>query len=366
MQDIRALSKYCKDVYRLAKVVEETRDAKTAKSVKEYFNLDKLDAFISDAKEFTNKHVKDKSQGIQMYYDSKPLLASLAQAITFEENGFKMKIDSELFECEPKPRCIFFNNTTKEFSIYNILTQETSITKLPELEHDISDFCYIDINNQIYLVGGEIRSPTDGYLSYSNKTFVIRKNELVEKCSMNYGRCGHRINYLSIPSDTHCHFLVATGSKYPEEGASSCEVYNIIEDRWENGPEMAINRFYHTSVVVTDSVLYVIGGRSASNEKKVLKDIERLDFTKESLAWETLNFTNPDTNWSPRDTLGSYSPSSKTIIIFGGDQGWQSETFIINISQKEISLSDQYLKKSEHFLFTHPVKYRNKVYFVGG
>ena len=125
-------------------------------------------------------------------------------------------------------------------------------------------------------------------------------------------------------------------------------------------------RFDHTSVVISQQILFIIGGRLAENEKKILDSIEKLDFSNQKPMWEEINFTSPDEFWTSRDTLGSFTVDNKEIVIFGGHHGWQSETFIYNIIKGEIKKSDQYLKKAEEFMCGHPVEYKEKVYIVGG
>mmetsp|Transcript_4896 Transcript_4896/g.4147 ORF Transcript_4896/g.4147 Transcript_4896/m.4147 type:complete len:260 (+) Transcript_4896:543-1322(+) len=236
------------------------------------------------------------------------------------------------------------------------------------METEISEFSYMEAVGDIYIIGGEIRSNSEGYLSYSKKAFALNDHECRELNPMNNGRCGHRLNYIKRTSDNlHSeHLIIATGSKYPEDNSSNTEVYNIVEDKWINGPEMRSSRFHHTSVVVAEQILYVVGGRHAVNEKKTLDSIEKLDFSVEEPSWVIINFSFTDTFWTPRDTPGAFVVDDKEIVIFGGNHGWQSECFIYNIAKDEIKRSDQYLKKAEEFIHAQPCEYKGKIYIIGG
>ena len=126
-------------------------------------------------------------------------------------------------------------------------------------------------------------------------------------------------------------------------------------------------RFFHTSVVVDNCVLYVIGGCDAHNEKRTLDSIERLDFNDPIFTWEEIEFKNINNAWTPRDTCGSLSINNNEIVIFGGSHGWTCDSFIFNIENSEIVNSNKYLMKSEEFTFSHAVYATgNKVYIIGG
>jgi hypothetical protein len=52
-------------------------------------------------------------------------------------------------------------------------------------------------------------------------------------------------------------------------------------------------------------------------------------------------------------------------VIFGGDQGWISDSFVLDWQKGEISKEEYALKKPEEFGSGQYVKWQNKVYCVG-
>lgn len=221
------------------------------------------------------------------------------------ESVFKTIIfEPNILKWSRKIKLVTYDKNTLEFNVYDLSNQEISNLKLSHLEQEIGDFSYIDAHGQIYVIGGEIRSNSEGYLNYSKKTYTLSGTGTHEKASMNNGRCGHRLNYVlrQVGQQKKEYLIVATGSKYPEENSSNTEIYNIMEDKWVNGPDMATPRFHHTSVTISNQYLYVIAGRHALNENKILDSIEKLDFSKDNPSWEEIKLNSVDGFWTPRDT----------------------------------------------------------------
>ena len=63
-----------------------------------------------------------------------------------------------------EPRMVYFDKNTNSFDIYSIKDQESLSYPAPEKICEISDFSYVDANGQIFIVGGEVRSNSEGYL----------------------------------------------------------------------------------------------------------------------------------------------------------------------------------------------------------
>ncbi|CAI2369622.1 unnamed protein product [Moneuplotes crassus] len=317
--------------------------------------------------------LKDAASSLKITFDITPIREAFYESITLKRKGLEIiqskNSDPLKFTERAPPRLVYFNKNTLEFDIYNLKTQKVDTIEFPKTEVDISQFSFIDINGKIFITGGEIRSSSEGYLCYSKHAFSLTENGHRELTPMNNGRCGHRLNLVSLELEGTSYkevMIIATGSKFPEENFKSTEIYKPLDNKWSVGPSMITPRFDHTSVTVSDTILYVIGGRDSFNDKKSLSSIERLDFTFPDPEWEELKLSSPDELWTPRDTLGSFAIDDKEIIIFGGQQGWQSECFSLDISKQEIRRHEQYLKKSEEFFNTHPVEFNTKVYIVGG
>jgi N-acetylneuraminic acid mutarotase len=58
-------------------------------------------------------------------------------------------------------------------------------------------------------------------------------------------------------------FLFACGSKYPDDTAKKCEVYDVSKNKWSEIGELNQSRHFHSIVVIDNRYLYVIGGRDS-------------------------------------------------------------------------------------------------------
>ena len=184
---------------------------------------------------------------------------------------------------------------------------------------------------------------------------------------MRYGRSGHQLAHLHKRFEYRTQdFLFAIGSKYPDETAKKCEVYEVAKNKWTEIAEMNSSRHYHSVCVLDGRYLYVIGGRDSQNEQP-LDTIERLDGIAdlERQRWEPVIFVNRENNWSARDTMGCFPLNDSEILIFGGDYGWISDSFILNTKVGEIERMECSLKKPEEFFRAQPVRYNDKVFIVG-
>ena len=110
------------------------------------------------------------------------------------------------------------------------------------------------------------------------------------------------------------------------------------------------SRHYHSITILENRYLYVIGGRDSLTESP-LETIERLDgfMSLEQQKWEMIQIINKDSQWSARDTLGSFALNDSDILIFGGDYGWISDCFTFSTKTNEIQKHESTLKKPEEF-----------------
>lgn len=181
-------------------------------------------------------------------------------------------------------------------------------------------------------------------------------------------RSGHQLVHLHRKFEYKTKdFIFAIGSKYPDETAKKCEVYDISKDKWQEISDLNQARHYHTVTVHDGRYIYVIGGRDSMNEAP-LDSIERLDGFADifNQKWEPVPIVDRDNAWSPRDTLGSFALNDSEILIFGGDQGWISDCFCFNTKTNVMQRMDQCnLRKPEEFFQAQPVKYNEKIFVVG-
>ena len=94
---------------------------------------------------------------------------------------------------------------------------------------------------------------------------------------MKYGRSGHQLAHLHKRMDYQTKdYLFAIGSKYPDDTAKKCEVYDVAKNKWQEIGELNQSRHYHSICVLDSRFLYVIGGRDSQNESP-LDTIEVFD-----------------------------------------------------------------------------------------
>lgn len=97
-----------------------------------------------------------------------PIREAFYESITLKRKGLELvqseSSDSPKFVEKSPPRLVYFNKNTLEFDVYNLKTQKVNTIEFPKTEVDISQFSFIDINGEIFITGGEIRSNSEGYL----------------------------------------------------------------------------------------------------------------------------------------------------------------------------------------------------------
>ena len=87
------------------------------------------------------------------------------------------------------------------------------------------------------------------------------------RANMIYGRSGHQLGHLHRRQQYRTQdFLFAVGSKYPDETAKKCEVYEVAKDKWTEIKELTQSRHFHAICVLENRFIYVIGGRDSQNE----------------------------------------------------------------------------------------------------
>jgi hypothetical protein len=126
---------------------------------------------------------------------------------------------------------------------------------------------------------------------------------------MLYGRAGHQLGHLHRRFEFKTKdYIYAVGSKYPDETAAKCEVYDLAKNKWSEIGNLNQARHYHSMCVVENRYMYVIGGRDSMSEAP-LDSIERLDgfMDLENQKWEVIMLGNKDNLWSARDTMGSFA-----------------------------------------------------------
>ena len=111
--------------------------------------------------------------------------------------------------------------------------------------------------------------------------------------------------------------------------------------------------------------LFLFCGKDTNNHHQPLNIIQKLDLAAQSLQWRPLDVTFKDCEtWTSRDTCGAFAYENK-IVIFGGNSGWLSESYELDVTTMEMT-KGQPLIKAEEFINCQPAYgLRDRVYLVG-
>lgn len=170
--------------------------------------------------------------------------------------------------------------------------------------------------------------------------------------------------------------IMASGSEDHEKDiAASVEVYDMIKNDWIQVNSLNVGRHYHNCIQFEEWV-YCFGGRGTDD--KTIFNVERYNVHdrfldgNEDTIWETINIL---ANQEPpldilsrgRDKLGLFKRpfgESEVIIIFGGDDGWTSETYQFDPANSGLVKLDCNMHKAE--CTTQVVCQQGEKYFALG
>jgi hypothetical protein len=108
-----------------------------------------------------------------------------------------------------------------------------------------------------------------------------------------------------------------------------------------------IGRYYHSSLLLSNKFLYIFCGRDSLTEKAI-SSIERLNIDQDMGSFQEMEIKPLFEGWSARDTVGIYQISKTKILIFGGDFGWISDSFLYDTEDQTMEKITS-LKKNEAF-----------------
>ena len=118
--------------------------------------------------------------------------------------------------------------------IHELYSQTTQTIKLNNSEILPKDFSSIQIQNKVFCIGGE-KKENDIRTIVATDCLVINEAtyDVERRANMKYGRSGHQLAHLHKRMDYQTKdYLFAIGSKYPDDTAKKCEVYDVAKNRW--------------------------------------------------------------------------------------------------------------------------------------
>jgi len=211
----------------------------------------------------------------------------------------------------------------------------------------------IEVKGNVYFIGGKNDDPDT--LKYDP---ILFKGDLIVCENMNLGRCNHALCQLVQK------FIFCAGGVNGNETISSCEKYDIENNKWTKMQNLSLAKHNGTMCSILDRFIFFIGG-GLMGHNKLFNSLEFLDTFNENAEWETVELTNSDSDWIPCECMNSIEIRRGEILIFGGwakEKDSRSSAFIYNHNKKEIIKLPSMKRNSAFFYRTAPILYKNTVY----
>jgi hypothetical protein len=171
-------------------------------------------------------------------------------------------------------------------------------------------FCRsININNKLYVTGGENENSIVNYL------IEVDCNTLEAKLrkGMDYRRSAHTLVNISNLK------IIAISGAY---GELSCESYSIENNRWTALPNVKEDRVGSSALVYCSESIFLFFGKryDSANRKWIFVDtIEKINLFEQSPTWTVINFKSTNLDVSRERAFGSIiaCPNEKVYIVGG-------------------------------------------------
>ena len=160
---------------------------------------------------------------------------------------------------------------------------------------------------------------------YNGLVTSLRSDMVIDKARPIFGQ----VSYANLVSyrDSRIIFI---GGYQPAKRCASSKVftYQISADKWsDQAPELNKERFYHSSLVLGDSI-YVCGGQGTLDDDSLLNCIEKLEdvgnITDGRARWVTLDIRTPQT----MKNFLMIPIAADEILFLGGRTGAGTSPFI--------------------------------------
>ena len=276
-------------------------------------------------------------------------------------------IDSEMIKVKEEFRQYYFDKS--KLHIHSVVSGKSETIELPNLKCLPNKYSTIEANKNIFAIGGETLNSEENQLENSKRTFAIdeTKADITELAQMIFARRGHSLTVISKEKDkeySNQWIILATGSKSNDDVSKTTEFYDISKNEWSRGPDLVKSRYLHSSLLIDNRFVYLFWGRDPLKDWAI-SSIERLDIQSASTCFDEIQF-KACPEWRNKDTMGTFQINDSQILIFGGDMGLNSDSFIYDLNLQTIEFASS-IKKGEEFFNSHSVKPDgDKIYITGG
>lgn len=311
---------------------------------------------ILDAQAMYKKNKEDllKKQGnYETDYEAMFNISDLREYL----KGF---VDTNLLKIKQKgTRMYEIDSASKEMTVYDVKNMSVKTVVLDIHEEEMPVWPpYIETRSgKIYLIGGNLGS------SSSNRVYELieHRNELERREDMAFERQAVGIAALG---DTSI-FVVGGYNCKTNKWLSSCERYDIADDKWTQISELNESRSSNSVCVFAKQHLYTFGGFNLINGVETyLHTIEKYSIEKD--IWKIVDVKTCN-KMLPLHSVGTITLDRDRILIFGGSDGSghiHNDAFIFKPHKKKFYKIKK-LRTADIFKFHHYCVYENKVYSLG-
>ncbi|KRX01567.1 hypothetical protein PPERSA_01470 [Pseudocohnilembus persalinus] len=201
-------------------------------------------------------------------------------------------------------------------------------------------------NGEILIMGGGIQASV-------SKLSIFNKMELVRLSPMQTPRKEHG----SVTVGSKYVYVIGGYNSQKKEMLSSCERYDIKQDKWSYIPSMSVKKCAIAVCQQSDKYIYVMGGFDGKNR---LQTIEKYDINEEK--WEILDVTLQNA----LSNSAAIALDDKEILILGGgnDEGFSYKSYSYDTKNQTIQQIPN--MKEGRDLRNKIVKYNGLIYAIGG
>ena len=340
------------------KVIQKQNQRDLVGIVQMYYNISGFVERFQALNKITDDQIPAKTLNSHINVNEQMIKEALLKAVT---------IDSDMIKIKEEYRQYYFSKT--KLRIHSVVSGKSESIDLQVLKFLPHKFSTIEANKNIFIIGGETLNSQENQFENSKRAFVIdeNKNDITELSQMIFARRGHSLTVIYKESERDYPsqwIILATGSKCNDEVSKTTEFYDICKNEWNRGPNLVKSRYLHSSLLIDNRYVYLFWGRDPLKDWAI-NSIERFDVHSDSTTFEEVQFRAwPE--WRNKDTVGTFSIGEGKILIFGGDMGLNSDSFIYDVNLQTIEYSSS-MKKGEEFFNSHSVKpSEDKIYIAGG
>ena len=179
-------------------------------------------------------------------------------------------------------------------------------------------------DGHLYMTGGYQTT----LKTFLDNTFVLddHRTVMVPLQRMKQSRADHAVLYFKDHMYVFGGMSFKSGSMSDIESLSSCEVYSIKDDSWQEMPPMAHARQSFSACLFNEKYIFVFGGKVLGQGATIrnMNDNQPFDFVSqvevfeiEKNAWKVINYISENNKLKVLHP-GTYQVTGKRIIIFGG------------------------------------------------